>query len=293
MVVRFGDDDVLRYKDARVSLRGIPLRQQNRRVEPYRWHIFTHGVEDIVVLDPPREPFSAPMTPINQILAAGPQQSQRRTLIHGVVTFADDYLVIQNGEFGISIHPREKITAAVGDVVDVAGFAKLGMFNPVLEEALIRVVGQEALPPAEVLDLQTVNGRELAERDWRRVTLSGTVIDVMMQRGNRIGFNMHVGNKTIPVRLAKEVDLPDGIVRDMKMQVTGVCDLAPGEGVLLLSNHPTSFTLLVAQRQDLVLLQAPSWWTRERLGYMAAMVGIALFIAMIWALSLRYRVELR
>ena len=296
MIVRFQTEDVTRYADATLRLRGIPLRQQNRRTEPYRWIIFTHSVDDIVVIDPPREPFSVPLTAINQLLVAGPQQSQRRKKVRGVVTYVDDVLVIQDNEYGISVHPREKKELngiKLGDKVEVAAFARMGMYNPVLEEAYVRVVEHVEMPTAEPIDLKVIKGRELAERDWRRITVVGTVLDITMQKGNRYGFNLRVDHKTIPVIFSKEMEMPSYLVRDMRLQITGVCDLAPGAGVLLLANRPTTFALLVARTEDLVVLQAPPWWNRDRLLYVAIAVGIGLLLTISWALTLRYRVEIR
>ncbi len=296
MIVRYQAEDVTRYEDATVRLRGIPLRQQNRRTEPYRWIIFTHSVEDIVVIDPPSEPFSTPLIAINHLLAAGPQQSQRRKKVHGVVTFIDSMLVIQDGDYGISVIPRgqkELDHVKLGDLVEVAAFARMGMYNPVLEEAYVQVVKPVGIPAAEFVDLQSVKGRELAERDWRRITIEGTVLDITMQKGNCYGFNLRVENKNIPIVLSSLMEMPSFIVRDMRLKITGVCDLAPGAGILLLSSRPTTFALLVARTEDLSVLQSPPWWNRDRLLYAAIFVGVGLLLTISWALALRYRVEIR
>ncbi|HEX3135230.1 MAG TPA: hypothetical protein VHX44_16815 [Planctomycetota bacterium] len=175
MVTRFGDGDLERYGDAAVKVRGVSLRQANRRNEPYRWLLFVHSVEDIVITrPPPADPFAEPLTPIDGLLAGGPQQSRHRMHVRGVVTYnSDGMLVIQQGATGVSLFPTQKSTAVPGDEIEVAGFVRLGMYNSVLEQALLRIVGPAGEPKSEEPDLAKLKPRELAERDWCLVTVIG------------------------------------------------------------------------------------------------------------------------
>lgn len=290
IVTRYGESDPARYLDAALRLRGVSLRQANRRNEPYRWLVFVHSVDDIVVIrPPPADPFAVPPTAIDSLLAGGPQQSRHRMRVRGVVTYHDGMLVIQQGTTGISVFPAAPVAARPGDEVEVAAFARIGMYNPVLEQALVRVVGHVGEPAPEVPDLAKLKPREVAERDWRLITVTGTAGNPT-RRDERAGFTLRTERYLVPVHL------PDGVMPPAvgaTVQVTGVCDLMPGRDVLLLSTTPTTFSLLTRSAGDLVVVKAPSWWTRERLLAVLASVGAALLFALVWVVELRRRVALR
>lgn len=290
IVTRFGEGEAERYLDAAIRLRGVSLRQANRRNEPYRWLVFVHTVDDIVVTrPPPSDPFAVPSTPIDALLAGGPQQSRHRMRVRGVVTYNDGMLVIQDGETGISIIPTTPVAARPGDEVEVAAFARIGMYNPVLEQALVRVVGHVGEPTPEEPPLAKLKPRDVAERDWRLITVTGTA-GPPTKRDETAGFTLRADNYQIPVRLPADVPPPDpgALVR-----VTGVCDLLPGRDVILLSTSSTTFSLLIRSANDITLVKAPSWWTRERLVAVLISVGVAFLVAMVWVVELRRRVALR
>lgn len=290
LVTRFGAGEPERYLDAAIRLRGVSLRQANRRNEPYRWMVFVHSVDDIVVINPPpSDPFALPLTRIDSLLAGGPQSSRHRMRVRGVVTFADGLLVVQDGATGISVHPQGPLTARPGDEVEVVGFVLMGMYNPVLEQGLVRVVGHPGEPSAELPDLGALKPRELAERDWRLIAITGTV-GPPTQRDERAGFSVRVDKYQIPVWL------PDGVTAPplgAQVRVTGVCDLAPGRDVILLSKTATTFSLLMRSAADLTLVKPAPWWTRERLLTVLASVAVALLFALAWGFTLRRRVDQR
>ncbi|HEX3135231.1 MAG TPA: sensor histidine kinase [Planctomycetota bacterium] len=94
----------------------------------------------------------------------------------------------------------------------------------------------------------------------------------------------------IPVSLPEDMPAPDvGAL----MRVTGVCDLHPGRDVILLSTASTTFSLLTRSPTNLVVVKAPSWWTRERLFAVLISVGVALLVALGWVVALRRRVAQR
>ncbi len=290
LVTRFGADEPARYLDAAIRVRGVSLRQANRRNEPYRWLVFVHTVDDIVVTrPPPADPFSVPLTPLSALLAGGPQGSRHRLHVQGVVTFADDLLVIQDGATGLSVLPRDALTAVPGDAVEVVGFARIGMYNPVLEQALVRVTGHPGEPAPEVPDLAKLKAKELAERDWRLITITGTA-GAPSQRDARAGFSLRVESYQVPVHLPAGMPAP---ATGTQVRVTGVCDLAPGRDVILLSNAPTSFSLLMRSAADLVVVKSAPWWTRERMVSVLASLALALLLALAWGLTLRRRVDQR
>ncbi|MBA3700318.1 MAG: sensor histidine kinase [Planctomycetes bacterium] len=290
MITRYGTNDAARYLDAAIRLRGVSLRQANRRNEPYRWMVFVHTVDDIVVTrPPPSDPFAVPLTPIESLLAGGPQQSRHRMRVRGVVTYNDGMLVIQQGAAGISVFPVVRAEAKPGDEVEVVAFARIGMYNPVLEQALVHVVGHVGEPTPEEPPLAKLKPREVAERDWRLITVTG-IAGPPTKRDEEAGFTLRTDTHQIPVRLPPGVEAP---AVGAQVRVTGVCDLMPGRDVLLLSTTPTTFALLMRSGNDLTLLNPPPWWTRERLLALLVSVVVALLLALVWVVELRRRVVFR
>ena len=292
MITRYGmeQDEVARYLDAAIRVRGVSLRQANRRNEPYRWLLFVHTVDDVVVTrPPPSDPFAVALTPIDSLVAGGPQQSRHRMRVRGVVTYNDGMLVIQQGATGVSVIPVAKSEAKPGDEIEVVAFARIGMYNPVLEQALVRVIGSVGEPAPEEPPLAKLKPREVAERDWRLITVTG-IAGPPTQRDESVGFTLRADNYQIPVRLPADVPPP---AAGALVRVTGVCDLMPGRDVILLSTASTTFSLLIRSASDITLVKAPSWWTRERLVAVLISVGVALLMALVWVVELRRRVALR
>jgi signal transduction histidine kinase len=129
----------------------------------------------------------------------------------------------------------------------------------------------------------------VAERDWRLITVTG-IAGPPTKRDEQAGFTLRADNYQIPVRLPADVMSPES---GALVRVTGVCDLIPGRDVILLSTASTTFSLLSRSANDIVLVKAPSWWTRERLVAVLISVGVALLVALVWVVELRRRVALR
>ncbi len=294
MVVRFAASDRDRYLDAGVRLHGIPLRLQNRHAEPFRWVIFTHGVDDIVVDEPPpADPFMVNLVPIDAVMAGGPQKTRHRQRIRGVVTCSAGTLVVQDGSHGICVHTSEDTHALVGDEVEVAGFARLGIYDPVLENSLVRVIGHPGRPDPEKPDFATLKPRALAERDWRLVMLDGSVAEFTGDADGRQGFTLRWARGTIPVQMPDGIALHALVARDAQVRITGVLELVPGRDVVLLSDHPTTFSLRVATAEDVEVLRAAPWWTRGRLATVLVAAAASLVLVLLWAWTLMRRVRMR
>ena len=163
------------------------------------------------------------------------------------------------------------------------------MYNPVLEQALVRVVGHAGEPTPEEPPLAKLKPREVAERDWRLITVTG-IAGPPTKRDETAGFTLRADNYQIPVRLPADVSPPEA---GALVRVTGVCDLMPGRDVILLSTTSTTFSLLIRSASDIALIKPPSWWTRERLVAILISVGVALLLALVWVVELRRRVALR
>ena len=77
------------------------------------------------------------------------------------------------------------------------------------------------------------------------------------------------------------------------LELTGVCDGRASERAWRIGGVPNGFALLLRERRDVVVLRAGPWLNQRRL-LMILSVGLgALGLAMLWAFTLRRRVEKR
>jgi signal transduction histidine kinase len=78
-----------------------------------------------------------------------------------------------------------------------------------------------------------------------------------------------------------------------RISVTGVCRIQPGEWQAGDNWRAKSFSVQLRSPADVVLLQAPPWWTLEKLLWMAAALGFVTLAAFVWVAVLRRRVAER
>ncbi|HXS68338.1 MAG TPA: ATP-binding protein, partial [Candidatus Polarisedimenticolia bacterium] len=78
-----------------------------------------------------------------------------------------------------------------------------------------------------------------------------------------------------------------------RLRVTGVCRIEPGEWQAGDNWRAKSFSVQLRSPGDVVLLQAPPWWTLKRLLWMAGALSFVTFLAFVWVVVLRRRVAER
>jgi signal transduction histidine kinase len=78
-----------------------------------------------------------------------------------------------------------------------------------------------------------------------------------------------------------------------RVAVTGVCRIEPGEWEAGANGRAKSFSVLLRSPEDVVLLEAPSWWTLKKVLWMAGALGLAALAAFAWVGVLRRQVTER
>ena len=225
----------------------------------------------------------------------------QRIHVKGVVTLQrpGEDLFLQDSSGGLRIQTRQADKLAVGDVVDAVGFPDLDHFLPVLNDAIFRKIPEKLSPPkATAISLTDLPPQashdwlitnhaaviaipgKLLERTVRRSQLSTnappvSVVSLLLQTGD-LGFTAETEIPENDDSLDQLTSIPIGSI----VRATGVCVAQSAEDKKL---H--AMQLLMADANDIAILQKPSWFTPQRLFIGVVILFLVLMVAVIWSVT--------
>jgi diguanylate cyclase (GGDEF)-like protein len=102
-----------------------------------------------------------------------------------VVCFADWHgFWVYDGVSGVYVETKDHVllTAAIhpGIVLDIDGVSGPGEYKPIVDQAILRIVGEEPLPPAPVVSLDRLS---TGEYDGQWIAMEGTVRSAALENG--------------------------------------------------------------------------------------------------------------
>src|SRR5579884_170950 len=139
--------------DARVRMQGVSAAMLNQKNQIIGVQVDVPGQAQVVIEEkPPRDPFALAIRPISQLLSfASGGSSEHRVHVRGTVTLQRERgFFIQDASGGLVIYAHPKPELAPGEHVDVAGFANIGDYTPVLTNVIVKRFGM-GHPPAPVV----------------------------------------------------------------------------------------------------------------------------------------------
>ncbi|MGD0201966.1 MAG: hypothetical protein ABSD27_14585, partial [Bryobacteraceae bacterium] len=139
--------------DARVRVHGVYGVLSNQLRQLTGIQILVPGWEHVSVIErAPHGPAGLRPQPIHGLLQYSATASLRhRFKISGAVTYASaDTVFIQDATGGLMVRTAGGPRVRVGDRVEALGFISAPTLSPVLEDAVLRVTGREALEPREI-----------------------------------------------------------------------------------------------------------------------------------------------
>ena len=157
-----GPEDVPRFIDARVKLRGNIGTIFGNTGQLRGVSLFAGSIRDVVVLESPPDPFSLPERSIQKIYNYSPTgEVNRRIRVRGVVTagvtgapvamadfttsttfrYVVNVLYVKDATGGARIETEQIPWVRPGDVIEAAGFPAVSPGKPVLRNAVFRVLG--------------------------------------------------------------------------------------------------------------------------------------------------------
>jgi signal transduction histidine kinase len=278
-------EDVARFIDARVKLHGnigtiFGSTGQLRGVS-----LFAGRISDVVVLEPPPDPFALPERPIQRIYNYSPAgEVNRRIRVRGVVTagvlgapvamadfttsttfrYVVNVLYVKDATGGARIETGQIPWVKSGDVIEAAGFPAVSPGKPVLRNAVFRVLGSGTEP-----EPQDVSANVLTpDHDAELVRLNAQLLSVLRGPTERT-MVLRIGDTVFEagLDLAQDSAPLDDIRAGSLLSVAGVYSYQGGP--------PPSFRLYLRSPHDVRVLSAAPWWTLRHTAVMVTILGLA------------------
>ena len=263
------DEDFSSWIDREVLVEGVcgSLFNQQRQLIGVLFY-----VPDLQFIKVEAQAKEVPVSSLMRFTPGG--TSPHRVRVRGVVTYQQRgrALFLQDHGRGLRVLTLQDTELAIGDLVDVIGFPKVGDSAPILEDAVFHRIGSGRLDDPLKLDL-TIPWEEY---DGALVTTDATLLQLethpdgqhlVLQQDNRI-FEATLEADGLRERL------PSSPVNS-RLQITGICLVRNGG----LWSTPESFHILLRSAQDVTLLQAPPWWNlRRALWLLGVLSGILLVV---------------
>jgi signal transduction histidine kinase len=272
------------YIDAEVRVRGLCFNLHNHNRQFVRPFVQVPRSVDLTVENPPLErPFAGAIHPVASLLRFDQLTGKHGHRIHvrGVVVHhrPGAVLWVRDRDRSLRVETTQSEPLQPGDEVDVVGFPALGEYSAVLEDALYRKIGSEAAPAPHVLtDVSSAlqNDADLVQLDARLVEVRQFTDSVSLTldwRRTTVRAQMHLHENTI---------VPGNWLPGSLVRISGVCSVIADEGGPLGGLwEPRAFQLLLRSPADLAIIEAPPWWTPERVvwvlsGFLAlAVIAVA------------------
>lgn len=234
------------------------------------------------------DPFAERVIPLDS-LAQYRSEHELDTRVHvkGTVTYQrpGEDLFLQDATGGMQVKSRLLESVMPGDVVEAVGFPDFEQFLPVLQDAAFRKTkNPRQTPTTKAVTIPELEG---GFRHADLVTIQGKVLDsterrvspsVGRQSGQRTVLTLQNSNFLFSVEGPTTggddatISVPIGSL----VEASGVCLMKIAEDGKL-----QSLQVLLPHPANLRILQAPTWWTPQRL-----LIGLAgLFTVLVVALS--------
>lgn len=276
-----------------VRVRGVCSTLFNRQRQLFAIRLMVPRAEDFVVVQPsPADPFSIPAQSLGSLLQFTPQGTYgQRVKISGTVIYQQpgQAVYVADEKYGLYVQTKQATPLNLGDHVQVLGFPAQGQYTPVLQDAIYRKTGGGAAMLPDV-----VNSDEVLKgtHDCRLVRLEATLLD--RARQDREPF-LVLENEGFIFQAYNEqktaADAFAGLANGSRVSVTGVCFIEPGDWRAAQDWRAKSFRILLRSADDVVELQAPPWWTPQKMLWIVAALAVVVLAASVWVAVLRRRVQ--
>jgi diguanylate cyclase (GGDEF)-like protein len=215
--------------------------------------------------------------------------------VTGVSTFQipGHALYIQDGNDGMRIQTSSVELVEPGRKVEAVGFPVMGEYAPILEDALVRVVGYAnpitplRVDPKDVISQQS--GFNRIPYDQQLVQLQGNIVESHIQGGQRIwilrqGSQSFEAYLPLPAAAGPMPNIGNGSV----LLLTGICTIHTD-----FDRNPISFGILLRSLKDIVILKQASWWTASHAVRVVVLLVILLLGMSGWLAVVRRQTALR
>lgn len=277
-------------RDSVVRVRGTIRGFANARAQQNRVLLQVTSPGQITVCDPaPDDPFAIPEKSFAELHEFDANAAAlRRVRSRGqVVHVRDGIAYLSDGTNGMRVSARSSTRFAPGDIVEVVGFPQMEGFTLSMRQALVRVVGREALPAPLLISAEDMYNRV---HDSKLVKMQATLVSVRTNQSDYL-IELQAGRQNFLARLdAKLGALPLAPVGS-KVQIAGL--YTTGSNVPNRTNQLRTFELLLNSPADLTIVETPPWWNLRKVLSLLGLMTLILVLSAVWISALRRRVEQR
>ena len=264
--------------------------------------------DDIKILKPPSDPFSAP--PLESMYDGSPNEVEGLGLrrVSGTVSAAwrrDAFLLHADDGRYLKVETRgDESTPSAGEHVEVAGFPETDFFRINLSRAVVRRLPGDGrrqtseaamdATPDDILRDKDGNSRIQTGFFGKTVRMRGT-LSTLPTPGEQYGrMNVKCGDVMVPVNVGQTPGALSDMEEGATVEVVGVC-LLESENWTAGAPFPriSGFTLLLRSPSDMRVLADPPFWTSGKLFAVIAALVLALATVAAWSISLRRLAEKR
>lgn len=253
--------------------------------------------EDFVIeKTEPGDPFAARVIPLDSLAQyRSEHELGKRVHVQGVVTYQrlGEDVFLQDATGGMQVKSHLLKAVRPGDVVEAVGFPNFEQFLPVLQDAVFRpTTAPRQQPTTKAVSIPELQG---GFRHGDLVTIPGRVLDRMERWVSPLGGGRSAQRTILTLQYSNflfSVESPvvgsDGekisVSIGSLVEVSGVCLMKIAEDGKL-----QSLQILLPDPNNIRILQAPSWWTPQRL--LLGLVGLftVLVVALSWSVMVSRR----
>lgn len=297
---------LLKFVGSRIRLSGIFNKRSGGSLRPLLGNLINiDSLKQMEMLSPPEDPFDAPLLETSSdLLADDVRKLGRRQVVGRVLAVWDDNRVLIRPAKGSLVG----LTLAVdeipryGDMVEAVGFAETDLYRVNLARARWRPLPKTSF--AEPQPWRTSADKIFTDKFGKftlnqelhgeLVSLSGVIKEAPELGHGRQRLELIAGDYTVPVELKACPSVPDNLVADSVVQITGIFVIDTDRWEPHSVFPRAKGCLLVPRRaEDIVLLETPPWWTPRRLMLLISALFAALIAIFIWNRILNRLVERR
>jgi diguanylate cyclase (GGDEF)-like protein len=201
-------------------------------------------------------------------------------------------LCIQDATGGLCAQTTQTAPLAIGSPVDLVGFTILSGFKPALSDATFHpVFGRAPVAAIPVTTQQALKGNldsELVQIDGKLIgrELATSDTGLILSSGNSV-FHVFLPASSSDEKIA-------AIKNGSRLRITGICSVEVDKASTVKAfglPQASRFSILLTSPSDIVVLETPSWWTADHIGF-ALLFSLTITAAgFVWVIVLRRRVE--
>lgn len=269
----------------RLRVRGVAGAIFNSRNQVLGGVVHVSSLADIHVLPGQDSGDAAP--PLVKAASLGLYHAKvpttRQMRVRGVVTarFDGKSFYMSDDSGGLLVTLVNPASLAPGDEVEVTGFPGAIGDAMGLGESRVELLGKQGLPVPRIVSVEEAASGNLQSA---LVTVAG-VVESTSRLPDAFNLTLNEDGVLYSAKLrtadARMIPWREGSY----LQLTGICHNHVNE-----DGESTGFRILLRSPEDVVVLRAASWFTRERILGIALVMGISLLLAAFAIHSMRERI---